>query len=201
MNLLYDGGPRGRASYTYTANVVGDGGAYNLIYVPKTKDELQFADYEYTDADKNKVIYTAEQQREDFWNYVEQDDYLRTRKGQYAERNGLVFPWVHQFDLRITQDFYLQMKNGQRNTLQVGLDVRNLGALLNPNWGQFVTMNRSAILKVAKNSWSQGGDSQASAPVYNFQRNGTEVLKSTFTPSIGTGSTYLLQLSVRYIFQ
>lgn len=201
VNLLYDGGPRGRASYTYTTNVVGDGGAYNLIYVPKTKDELQFADYEYTDANKNKVVYTADQQREDFWNYVEQDDYLKTRKGQYAERNGLVFPWVHQFDLRITQDFYLQMKNGQRNTLQLGLDIRNLGALLNPNWGQFMTMNRSAILKVAKNGWSQGGDSQAAEPVYNFQRNGTEVLKNTFTPSIGTGSTYLLQLSVRYIFQ
>lgn len=200
INLLYDGGPRGRASYTYTSNVVGDGGAYNLIYVPKTKDELQFADYEY-EVNKEKIVYTADQQREDFWNYVEQDPYLSTRKGQYAERNGLVFPWVHQFDLRITQDFYLQMKNGQRNTLQVGLDVRNLGALLNPNWGQFVTMNRSTILKVAKNSWSQGGDTQAQQPVFNFMRNGTETLTETFTPSIGFGSTYLLQLSVRYIFK
>ncbi|MBR5249442.1 MAG: TonB-dependent receptor [Bacteroidales bacterium] len=198
INLLYDGGPRSRASYTYTKNIVGDGGANNLIYVPKTKDELQFADYEYTDASKNKVVYTADQQREDFWNYVEQDPYLRTRKGQYAERNGLIFPWVHQFDLRITQDFYLKMQNGQRNTLQLGLDVRNLGALLNPNWGQFVTMNRSSILEVAKNGWSKDGDQQ---PVFKFMRNGTEVLDKTFTPSVGTASTYLIQLSVRYIFK
>ena len=90
------------------------------------------------------------------------------------------------------------MQNGQRNTLQLGLDVRNLGALLNPNWGQFVTMNRSSILEVAKNGWSKDGDQQ---PVFKFMRNGTEVLDKTFTPSVGTQSTYLIQLSVRYIFK
>lgn len=201
ISLFYDGGPRGRASYTYTSNVVGDGGAYNLIYVPRTADELKFADYTYKDAQGVEQVYTAEQQRADFWNYVNQDKYLRTRKGQYAERNGVIYPWVHQFDLRVTQDFYLTCKNGQRNTLQLGLDIRNLGALLNPNWGRFVSMNRTSILKVAGNGWTQGGDSQAEQPVFNFMRNGTEVLKETFAPSIGVGSTYLLQLSVRYIFK
>lgn len=196
ISLFYEGGPQGKISYTYTTNVVGDGGANNLIYVPASKDELTFKDYTYTDADDNKQTYTAAAQAEDFWNFINNNKYLKTRKGKYAERNGLVYPWVNQFDLKITQDFFIQCKNGMRNTLQVGLDIKNVGNLLNKNWGNKKSATVNQILKQT-NTRTAGG---TTAPVYNFQRNGTEVLKDAFVNTFGTSSTYLMQLSVRYMF-
>ena len=53
VSFIYEGAPLGyaggsysysRYSYTYTKNIVGDGGANNLLYVPATKDELTFKD-------------------------------------------------------------------------------------------------------------------------------------------------------------
>lgn len=198
ISLFYEGGPRGRYSYTYTSNIVGDGGADNLIYVPASKDELTFADYTPDGAD---WVYTAEEQAEDFWNFINDSKYLSTRKGQYAERNGLVAPWTHQFDVRIFQNFYVYQKNGQRHTIQIGLDIENIGNLFNQNWGHFWSANNTSILRVAQNGYTPGGVGQSPKPVYNFMTNGLERLTSEFSPSISLSSTWMMQLSLRWIFQ
>lgn len=198
ISIFYEGGPRGRYSYTYTKNVVGDGGANNLIYVPASKDELTFADYTPDGAD---WVYTAEEQAEDFWNFINNSKYLSSRKGQYAERNGLVAPWTHQFDVRIYQNFYFHQKNGQRHTLQIGLDIENIGNLFNQNWGHYWSVNNTSILRIAQNSYTAGGAGQSPKPVYNFMTNGLERLTSEFSPSISLSSTWMMQLSLRWIFQ
>ncbi|GHT13185.1 cell envelope biogenesis protein OmpA [Bacteroidia bacterium] len=195
VSLFYEGGPQGRLSYIYTSNVVSDNALGNLIYVPKSKDELEFADYTYKDADGNNQTYTAADQAEDFWNFVNNDDYLKNRKGKYAERNGRVYPWSNQLDIKITQDFYIDVA-GKRNTLQVGLDILNVGNLLNANWGHKYYYNANAILKQT-NTLSQGGTDK---PIYNFQRNGTEKLTTAFRDNNALASTYYIQLSLRYIF-
>ena len=121
---------------------------------------------------------------------------MKTRKGQYAERNGMVYPWVHQFDLKITQDFYLKTKKGDKNTLSLGLDIRNVGNLLNKNWGSKQSFTEASILKQSNRRIKDG----VQTPVYQFQRHGTEVLKEAFEPTFGTSSTYLMQFTVRYSF-
>lgn len=192
ISLFYEGGPQGRLSYTYTSNVLGDGGAKNLIYVPKTKDELSFADV----TDKNgRITYSKEQQAEDFWTFVNHSDYLKTRKGKYAERNGAVYPWTHQFDLKINQDIFANIK-GKRNTLQIGLDIMNVGNLLNKKWGSKQSYTESSILKQV----NKLGAGSTDKPVYNFVKNGTETLNKDFTKTVGYSSTYSMQLSIRYIF-
>lgn len=195
ISIFYEGGPRGRYSYTYTKNIVGDGGANNLIYVPASKDELTFADYT---PDGWDHVYTAADQADDFWNFVNNSKYLSSRKGQYAERNGLIAPWTHQFDVRIYQNFYLYQKNGQRHTIQVGLDIENIGNLFNQNWGHFWSVNSTSILRIADNPYAAGGTAK---PVYNFMNNGMERLTSEFSPSISLSSTWMMQLSLRWIFQ
>ena len=194
--LFYEGGPQGRLSYTYTGSVVNDGGAANLIYVPDSKDELTFTDYTYADAAGVKQIYTATAQAEDFWNFVNNNKYLKTRKGRYAERNGLVYPWVHQFDIKIVQDFYLTTKDGKKNTLQLGLDILNIGNLLCKNWGAKQTYTVASILKQTNRRLKDG----VQVPEYQFQRYGTEVLKDAFASVLGTSSTYMMQFSIRYSF-
>lgn len=170
----------------------------NLIYVPASKDELTFEDYV---IDGTDIVYTADQQAEDFWNYVNNSKYLSTRKGQYAERNGLVAPWTHQFDVRIFQNFYIPQKNGQRHTIQVGLDIENIGNLLNQNWGHFWSTNNTQILEVAGNGYTQGGIGQSPKPVYHFMTDGTQRLTKEFSPAISLSSTWMMQLSLRWIFQ
>ncbi len=195
IGLFYEGGPQNRGSYTYTANVLGDGSAYTLIYVPKSENELTFSNYTYKDKSDVTQTYTAAQQAADFWKYVNQDKYLKTRKGEYAERNGLIYPWVHQFDLKINQDYFMKVA-GKQHKIQLGLDILNVGNLINKNWGCRYSATTS-ILKVASNAWGRGS---TAVPVFQFQRNGTEVLSTTFSPTVSTTSTYYMQLSLRYIF-
>ncbi|MCI2121738.1 MAG: carboxypeptidase regulatory-like domain-containing protein [Bacteroidales bacterium] len=194
VSIFYEGGPQGRFSYTYTAAVLGDGGSSSgtLIYVPHNKDELQFKDY--TPSGWSEV-YTAEEQADDFWNYINQDAYLRTRKGQFAERNGGVYPWINQIDVKIHQNFYLNVAQ-RRNTIQLGFDILNLGNLLNSSWGNYYYVQKTNILKVVS-GYSQGS---TEAPAYQFQANGTEILKKTFTTSKSFSSTWSMQVSLRYIF-
>ena len=199
ISLFYEGGPQGRTSFTYSANVLGDGGSYNLIYVPNSKDELTFQDYTYTVGSGSSAVtqtYTKEAQAEDFWSFVNNDKYLKTRKGQYAERSAVVYPWSNQFDIKITQDFFVNVK-GKRNTIQVGLDILNVGNLLNKDWGHKYFYNRNAILQQSANGFAQGSTAE---PVYRFLRNGTEVLKDTFRSDNSIASTYYMQLSLRYFF-
>ena len=205
--LFYEGGPQGRISYVYAgvtqgtstiarANILGDNGAANLIYVPYSKDELTFADYEYRDAQGATQTYTAANQATDFWEFINNDSYLKTRLGKYAERNGAIYPWTNQFDVKITQDFFINAGK-KRNTLQVGLDILNVGNLLNKNWGHKQYYNTNAPLALVRNTYSQGGTAK---PEYRFMRNGTEVLRETFTSSNSFSSTYYMQFSLRYIF-
>ena len=193
VSLFYNGGPQGRTSYVYTSSIVGDGGAKNLIYVPKAADELTFTDYK---PEKWDRIYTAEEQAADFWNYINQDKYLSSRKGQYAERNGVVYPWINSIDLKFNQNFYFYTgANSHKHTLQVGVDILNFANLLNKNWGSSYYVPVTALLS-ASGYKVNGTDN----PTYQFQANGTEKLTSTYTRSIGFSSTWQMQLNLRYIF-
>ena len=183
MNIGYAGGYScTRYSYTMTGNVVGDYGSNNLIFIPESKEALDkwtFADY---------GSYTAEAQKNDFWNYINQDDYLKNHKGEYAERGGAVMPWHHQLDFKFNQNFYLNVA-GQKNTLQFGVDIKNLANLLNSSWGLYKTVNNMSLLKY-----------DAKKNAYQFQKNGKEVLSKTYTNLTSFNSTYSIQFSIRYIF-
>ena len=194
VSFIYEGAPLGyaggsysysRYSYTYTTNIVGDGGANNLIYVPATKDELTFKDV--TSEQTGAVTYSAAQQKEDFWNFVQQDKYLKKRLGKYAERGGAVMPWHHQLDFKFNQDFYM-MIGGKKNLLQFGVDIQNLANLLNKDWGLYKTVNSTTPLK-------DNGDG-----TFTMQKASGQVLNSTYKNYANTASTYRVMFSLRYIF-
>ena len=187
MNMGYAGGYScTRYSYTMTSNVVNDYGSNNLIYIPASREALE--EWNFTDDGD----YTAEEQKNDFWNYIEQDKYLKNHKGQYAERGGAVMPWHHQLDFKFNQNFYLKV-GGQKNTLQFGVDIKNLANLLNSSWGLYKSVNNMSLLKyTAGKNGAQGS--------FNFQKNGKNVLSKTYTNYTSFNSTYSVQFSIRYIF-
>ena len=187
MNMGYaDGYSCTRYTYQLTGNVVNDYGSNGLVYIPASREALDKWNF------KDNGKYTAEQQKDDFWAYINQDDYLKNHKGEYAERGGAVMPWHHQLDFKFNQNFYLNLA-GQKNTLQFGVDIKNLANLLNNSWGLYKTVNNTKLLK-----YTAGKDGAAGS--FQFQKNGKDVLSKTYTNLTSFNSTYSIQFSIRYIF-
>ena len=187
MNMGYaDGYSCTRYTYQLTSNVVGDYGSNGLVYIPASREALNEWNF------KDNGSYTAEQQKDDFWAYINQDDYLKNHKGEYAERGGAVMPWHHQLDFKFNQNFYLNVA-GQKNTLQFGVDIKNLANLLNNSWGLYKSVNNTKLLKYTAGKNGNPGS-------FQFQKNGKEVLSKTYTNNTSFNSTYSIQFSIRYIF-
>ena len=64
------------------------------------------------------------------------DSYLKDRKGKYVERNGSLTPWINRFDFKIAQDFYATL-GGRKYGIQVSLDMLNVGNMINSKWGAY----------------------------------------------------------------
>ena len=191
VSLFYQGQNQGRYSYVYNGDLNGDGLNSDLLYIPKNPGEIQFEDV--INADKT-VKYTAQQQSDAFFKYIEQDSYLSKNKGKYAERNGALLPWYNRIDFRVLQDFYVNT-GGKRNTIQVGLDILNLPNLLKSSWGirQRNTVNNGAILQYRSLKDGQ--------PVFRLAENNDRMLPTTTYQNLFSSSTtWGMQVSLRYIF-
>jgi hypothetical protein len=186
--------PDSRFSYTYSGDMNGDGsggGGNDLIYVPRNQSEIALIDIR----GGGQVIYSAEDQWRDLDAYISQDKYLSSRRGQYAERNGVMFPFVHQFDLRLLQDFFVNV-GGKRNTFQLSLDMFNVGNFINSNWGIYNSPARQALLTF------QGYDANR-VPLFTFPYLNTAertVLTNSFQDSFNINSRWQMQIGLRYIF-
>ena len=64
----------------------------------------------------------------------------------YAEHNGAVLPWFRELDVKLLQDIFTEI-GPNRHTLQLSVDIFNVGNLLNKNWGAIRATNRVNPLK------------------------------------------------------
>lgn len=197
VGMFYEIAPNGRFSYVYGGDMNGDnsgGGGNDLIYVPRDQSEIILTDITNSDA----TIYTADQQWADLDAYIAQDDYLSSRRGQYAERNGAERPFAAQLDFRLLQDFFIDIKGDKkkRNTLQLSLDIFNFGNLLNSNWGVYQTQNRNTLITF------RGYDAQKNPTFQYPYLNATTKtpLRETFRDDISLISRWQMQVGLRYIF-
>jgi hypothetical protein len=199
LSLFYEGQSYGRFSYVYSTNIVRDGaGSNNLIYVPKDPSEITFVNYTFTPSGTTTpVTWTAQEQSDAFFAYIAQDKYLKSRMGKYAERNGAILPWVNKFDLQIKQDFFVNVA-GKRNTIQLSLDIQNVGNLINKNWGIVPFYNQNNILVMTNNAAVVSGG--AVAPTFRLNPYNNAMISKTFSNNVGYPSTYSMQFGIRYIF-
>ncbi len=190
VSLFYEGQSQGRFSYINNGDLNGDGINSDLLYIPNNPSEILFEDVVNTD---KSIKYTAQQQSDAFFKYIDQDAYLSKHKGEYAERNGALMPWYNRMDFRIMQDFYLNVA-GKRNTIQVGLDVINLPNLLKSSWGvrQRTTVNNSAILQYRSLKDGQ--------PVFRLTEASGALPTATYQDLVSASTTWGAQVSLRYIF-
>ncbi len=193
ISLFYQGGSQGRFSYVYSSNIVRDGaGSNNLIYIPRDPSEINFVNQTV-----NTFVWTAQAQSDAFFAYIAQDKYLRSRQGQYAERNGALMPWRNQIDVKLLQDFYINV-GGKRNTIQLSLDILNITNLLNSNWGLAQSYNQGNILTPTNVAAIVAGG--AVVPTYKLNPYNNTMLTKTFNNTISYASTYSMQFGIRYIF-
>ena len=178
-----------RFSYIFSSNVNSDPSAPgNLIYIPASREELNgwdFAESTYGSG-SSKQVYTADMQRDDFWAYIQQDDYLKDHTGEYAERGGAKMPWHHQLDFKYVRDMSLKIGK-TKHSLQLGLDILNLPNFLCKDWGLYKQVSGNALLSFSKGKYT-----------YNTV-NGVRHL-STYQDYLNLASTYQLMFTVRYLF-
>lgn len=187
VSLFFEGFTPGNASYIFAADANNDGGTNDLIYVPRDQSEMRFQEYS-----SGGVTYTADQQAAAWDAYIEQDKYLSTRRGEYAERNAVFLPMTWRADLSISQDLAV-MAGGRPNRLQVRLDILNFTNLLNSNWGVGQRMvSNSPLTNPSANS---AGELQ-----YRLRAISGQLMDKTFEKTAGTNDVYRLQLGLRYLF-
>jgi len=190
IGVYYAGYSTGRYSYVYSNDMNQDGINMDLLYIPGSKDELKFADAN---------GFTAAQQADAFWAFVEQDSYLKNHKGEYAEAYSASLPWVNRFDLKFAKEFYVNVGK-MKNTLQFSFDVLNIGNLLNDSWGVTKTTSSSNYGKVLK----YAGKDANNVPIYNMNYNTVdgkkELISKTFEKYNNSSNCWQLQIGVRYIF-
>lgn len=192
FNFSYGAG--NRFSYFYVNDMNGDALTDNdLIFVPNTSADILLTDITRADATK----YTAAQQWTDLDAYINQDKYLSTRRGQYAERNGAVQPNVAQFDFKIIQDLNIKV-GGKVNTLQLTFDIFNLGNLFNSDWGVQNSTIRPNLLTFG--GYDNTGAAATGKPKFTFPEFGGKALTTSFSNDFGIGSRWSGQVGLRYIF-
>ncbi|XWW44634.1 TonB-dependent receptor [Fibrella sp. USSR17] len=196
-----------KVSYTYGQDVNGDGqNANDLIFVPNKASDLTFRPLVVTTAatantPTSSVTYTAAQQQTAFDAYIDGNDYLKTRRGQFAERNGGAFPWLTRVDFTFIQEFYFNVgAKGKRNTIQLRADILNVGNLFNDSWGignqstsfnplsATVAANGALSYTLATQSITEGGVAK------------TILLRDSYAPNVSLNSVWQAQFGLRYIF-
>ena len=187
LSFFYEASNSDVYSYTYSADLNGDGNGFDLLYIPRNSSEIIFVN-----STINGVVYTPAQQWEIFNQFIENDPYLSKRRGGYAERNGAKVPFYHRLDAKILQDIFTSI-GSRRHTLQISVDILNLPNFVNKDWGiRKATISRSPL--------APAGPNASGVPTFRLNAANNQPISSSFQNVISTTSTWGLQLGLRYIF-
>ena len=172
LALFFQYAEGGRFSYTYNGDINNDGSGLNdLIYIP-------------TDAELDQQQFASDGQREAFRAFIEQDEYLSERRGEYQERYAILSPWYSSWDVRVAQ----RLNVADDNQIEVTLDILNVGNLISSSWGvrQFPTTNQPIGVAIQEDG----------TPLYSFD----ETLTNTFVNDFSLLSRWQAQVGLRYRF-
>lgn len=165
-------------SYMYAQDLNNDGYAYDLIYIPANKED---------------ILWASPKDADNFFAFMNQDKYLSSHKGQYAEAYSVYSPWTHKVNFRYAHDFKFKIGKSV-NVLQLNLDFNNVLNLFHPSLGVSKIMNTEL-------------NSGRVLSVDHINENGQPVFKSnvsaatpTWLPYSSIGQCWSCQFGIKYIF-
>ena len=133
-------------TWVYNSNPFGNGQQnVQLAYIPGSATDITLVNAvrNATTGATTYVLDASGAQYAALSNFIDGDDYLKTRRGQYAERNAARTPWNNQADVR----FMVEAKLGKMepneagvvaagHSIQISFDIQNVGNFLNKSWGR-----------------------------------------------------------------
>nr|WP_299485738.1 carboxypeptidase regulatory-like domain-containing protein [uncultured Allomuricauda sp.] len=172
VSTFFEYAQGGRFNYIYGGDINRDGSSINdLLYIP-------------TAAEVGQMNFAEPGDAAAFEAFIQQDDYLSDNRGSYAERYGALAPWRGRWDLKVLQD----IKIANKNTIQLSLDVLNVGNLISSDWGIVEIPTNQQVLGVSIDDNNN--------PTFSFDESLTE----TFSSDTSLLSRWQAQFGVRYIF-
>lgn len=161
----------------------------SLVYIPRNASDINLVPYT-----AGGVTYTAAQQWEWLNKTIEDDKYLKNNRGKYAEKNGAWAPFETYIDLSLRHDLGLNV-NGQRQRLQLMLDVQNFANMLNNEWGAryFVPGNFNNYYLYQ----FEGYETNGTTPRFTFRQNTTGLDRYGISQ---VSSRWRMRFGVKYMF-
>jgi hypothetical protein len=130
IGLIFEDANNGVVSYTTLGDPNNDGATNDLMYIPKNKGDIELVKDFAADPRTPDQIYAQ------LANFINQDSYLSSHKGQFAQRDGVILPYFQRVDLHFAQDFYV--KAGKtKNTITISFDIINFTNLIDKNLGVY----------------------------------------------------------------
>ena len=121
-------------SYLTVNDMNGDGYPYDAIYIPTNADLAGNFDAAGNWTGKGNFRFVSQDDQENFLAFLNNNDYLKDHRGEYAEAYSHFSPWVHRIDISYKHDFKVNA-GSTKHTLQLGFDLKNLLNLFNSSWG------------------------------------------------------------------
>jgi hypothetical protein len=199
IGVIFEAAPNFVTSFVYNGDLNGDGNTGNdLIYIPRSAGEINLVKSGSgglgTGASTDPR--TAAQMWTQLNNFINQDHYLYFHRGEYAKANAVVAPWFKRLDMNITQD--IAAKFGKdRHTLQLSIDLINVGNFLNRQWGITKTTASTNFLRY------EGLAADGKTPSFSFtyqDANNQVPYTNSFINSTSITSRWQMQFGLRYLF-
>jgi hypothetical protein len=187
IGLFYEGAEGNPFSYVYNGSgLLSDTGSFSaLAYIPANEAEALLED---------TADLTASQQYALLSEFIEGNDYLRSRKGKFAERNADRTDWVHIVDLKFAQEFGFKVKNTVHK-FEVTFDIFNFTNLINKEWGvrTFANFDQVQLLNF------RGFQPDGTTPRFTFDPRTTETANIVDDSGLQS-SRWQMQVGLRYSF-
>ena len=204
VGLFFEAAPSGVGSYVYSNlglrpynDLNNDGYANELLYIPTSGDITTYLANGQLEATNSSDTRTPQQIADQLNTFIENSKYLNKHRGEFAQRNALVFPWFKRVDLNITQDIYMKIGNN-KHTLRFSLDVTNLGNLISKNWGTYQTPTVTTPVRFDRTITGTDGNTY---PVFAFPyASGTTPYTNSFRDNTAAISRWQMQFGIRYLF-
>ena len=195
-SLIYETWHGGNnTSYILSNDMNSDGYTYDALYVPTDADVAGNFDANGNWTGKGNFRFVSADDQKRFMDFVNNNDYLSDRKGEYAEAYSHYSPWVHRIDISYKHDFKLNVGK-TKHTLQVGFDMKNVLNFFNSSWGVAKYMNPD--LNSGKILKYEGVDAQGYATFSTPKAvsGNTEIWKRSHT----IGQCWYASIGIKYIF-